>query len=418
MIKKTYLNHRETIVNFAWRAAQIFGKQGITFIIFLLCAKYLDTYSFGVYNYLLEIIFFLIIIVDFGLSSATSKYVAEYNLTDKEKMKSILFNISLLIFALALILDIIILFVGKNFLKDNYSSLQLLLPLTFFIPITSLYDGVYRGLKKFKQLALMSLGIGFLSIFFVYYLIINYQLTGALIAQNLFYFLLFVALYAGYREIKIKFDLSLIKKIAYYAFIIGLADLGYYLYLSIDVVILGQYGHIKEIGLYETFNKFFIIFTMPYIILGQTLAPQISDLFYTKKYPTLLSKYRQTIIFSFFSSIILSVIFFFFIRFSANNLIKDIDGQLFLLLSIGYCALIPFKAVGVAINQGYITILEKAAYITIPLIICGMTNLIIDLVVVRFDFHWVMYSTLLINIFNIVLTNYLFWQFANKKLKQ
>ena len=84
-MKNKYLAHKETIHNFIWRSLQIFGKQGITFLIFILCAKLLTPYDFGLYNYALAIIFFFIIFGDFGISAATSKYVAEYNAINKDK---------------------------------------------------------------------------------------------------------------------------------------------------------------------------------------------------------------------------------------------------------------------------------------------------------------------------------------------
>src|SRR3989344_477957 len=80
MLKNKYLQHKETIHNFIWRSMQIFAKQGITFLIFILSAKLLTPYDFGIYNYLLAIMFFLIMFGDFGISTATSKYVADFNI--------------------------------------------------------------------------------------------------------------------------------------------------------------------------------------------------------------------------------------------------------------------------------------------------------------------------------------------------
>src|SRR3989344_3026325 len=156
MLKKTYTNHKETIDNFIWRSLQIFGKQGISFLIFILSAKLLIPYEFGIYNYVLAIIFFFIMFGDFGISTATSKYVAEYNVTDKEKLKSILFNSGVLILGLTIIITIITLIFGKLYLQDKYIYVLYLLPIIFLAPMTSLYDGIYRGLKKFKQLAIIS----------------------------------------------------------------------------------------------------------------------------------------------------------------------------------------------------------------------------------------------------------------------
>ena len=107
MLKNKYRRHKETVHNLTWRILQVFGKQGITFLIFILCAKFLVPYDFGIYNYSLTIIFFLIMFGDFGISTATSKYVAEYNIKDKEKLKSVLFNSGLIILAISILATIL-----------------------------------------------------------------------------------------------------------------------------------------------------------------------------------------------------------------------------------------------------------------------------------------------------------------------
>ena len=235
MIKLNYGKHKETIHNFIWRSLQIFGKQGITFLIFILCAKLLTPYDFGLYNYALAIIFFLIIFGDFGISTATSKYVAEYNAINKDKLKLILFNSGIVIVGLTIIITILTLLIGPWYLKDKYIYVLYLLPLIFLAPMTSLYDGIYRGLKKFKQLAILSLIVGILSIPFVYFLVKQYGLIGALIAQNLFYFILLIALAFGYREFHFKFNKEVIKEIGSYSAIIGIGILGFYLYTKINI---------------------------------------------------------------------------------------------------------------------------------------------------------------------------------------
>src|SRR3989338_7409042 len=190
MINKTrdkYTQHKETIHNFIWRAIQILGKSMATFLIFILSAKLLTPYDFGIYNYVLAIVFFLIIFGDFGISTATSKYVAEYNVTDKKKLKLVLFNSGIIILGLTILITIITLIIGPWYLKEKYIYILWLLPLVFLAPMTYLYDGIYRGLKQFKKLAIISVIIGLISIPFVYILIKQYGLIGALISQNIFY---------------------------------------------------------------------------------------------------------------------------------------------------------------------------------------------------------------------------------------
>src|SRR3989344_2280392 len=96
--------HSEILKSLMWRSLQIGSKYGILLLIFILAAKYLSPYDFGVYNYLLAVAFFLIIIGDFGISFAASRYVAEYDSLDREKMKLVFFNSFILIFFISLIL--------------------------------------------------------------------------------------------------------------------------------------------------------------------------------------------------------------------------------------------------------------------------------------------------------------------------
>src|SRR3989344_1528138 len=298
MIKKAYQSHKETIHNFTWRALQTFGKQGLIFVIFILAAKLLVPYDFGIYNYILAIVFFLIMFGDFGISTATSKYVAEYNITDKNKLKSVLFNSGILILGLTIIISILTLIIGPLYLKEKYVYVLWLLPLIFLAPMTSLYDGIYRGLKRFKQLAIISLIVGFVSIFFVYFLIKAYGLTGALISQNLFYLLLLVSLGLGYKDFDFKINKRVMNEIGKYSFTYGLAIFGYYLFAKVDILILGYFGYINQIAIYELLNKIFLIFLTPFTILGQVLAPKFSELSTKREYPKILVKLRKyTLIF-------------------------------------------------------------------------------------------------------------------------
>ena len=310
-IKKTYHAHKETIHNFIWRSLQTFGKQGITFLIFIICAKLLTPYDFGIYNYVLAIIFFLILFGDFGISTATSKYVAEYNVTDKNKLKSVLFNSGIIILGLTIIITILTLLIGPSYLKEKYVYILWLLPLIFLAPMTSLYDGIYRGLKRFKQLAIISLIVGVFSLSFVYILIKTYGLVGALIAQNLFYLILFVALALGYKEFHFKWNKEVMKEIAGYSLVYGLAIVGNYLFIRFGILILGHYNYIEQIATYELLNKMFMILVLPFTMLGQVIAPDFSILSAKKQYKTIYLQLRKfTIVFVIIGIILGSLLYF------------------------------------------------------------------------------------------------------------
>ena len=366
MIKQTYSNHKETIHNFIWRALQTFGKQGITFLIFIICAKLLIPYDFGIYNYVLAIIFFLIIFGDFGISTATSKYVAEYNATDKKKLKLVLFNSGIIILGLTIIITILTLIFGTYLLGDKYVYVLYLLPLIFLAPMTSLYDGIYRGLKQFKKLAIISVFVGLISLSFVYLLIKSYGLIGALIAQNLFYLILFVALALGYRELSFKWNRAVMKQIGSYSLVYGLAILGNYLFIRFGILILGYYNYIEELATYQLINQIFIVLLMPFTLLGQVVAPNFAVFSAKKQYKKIYSKAIKYTIYFTLIGIILGLLFYLILPsifkvFFSNYFSKDYFNLTFLLCLIIYVANVwaaTFDA-GILIPTGYAKLMAK-----------------------------------------------------------
>ncbi|VVB77913.1 Polysaccharide biosynthesis protein [uncultured archaeon] len=396
-LKNSYNTHKETIHNFIWRALQIFGQNGITFLIFILCAKLLTPYDFGIYNYVLAIIFFLIIFGDFGISTATSKYVAEYNITDKNKLKSVLFNSGIVILGLTMIITILTIIIGPWYLKEKYIYVLGLLPLIFMAPMTSLYDGVYRGLKKFRQLAIISLIVGFFSLSFVYILIKTYGLIGALIAQNLFYLILLIALGFGYREFNFKWNKELIKEITKYSLIIGIANFGYYLFTRINTLILGHYNLIIEIGYYELINKIFMILIIPFTILSQVIAPNITELYSKSEFKKIRSKYILYTLFSLVISTILALliwlIFPIILKFFLSKYYNPIvihSMNLLLIILISQC-ISTISAIGFSTSSGH------AKLNMYWLLFFGVSNIILSILFVKnLGFIGIIYSTIII----------------------
>ena len=394
LIKKHYNNHKETIHNFIWRALQIFGKQGITFLIFILCAKLLSPYDFGIYNYVLAIIFFLIMFGDFGISTATSKYVAEYNVTNKEKLKAVLFNSGIIILGLTILITLLTLIFGPWYLKDKYVYVLYLLPLILLAPMTSLYDGIYRGLKKFKSLAIISLIVGLMSFSFVYYFVKVHGLIGALIAQNLFYLILLVGLFLGYRDFHFKLNKSVMKEVGTYSFIYGLAILGNYLFINFGILILGHYNYIEEIATYQLINKIFMILLMPFTLLGQVVAPNFAVLAAKNKLKDIYKKSIKYTITFLIAGLFLGVVFYFimplvFKIFFNNYFIKYYFNLTFFLCLIIYVTNVwaaTFDA-GILIPTGHANLMAKF-YIGL-----GIFGVLLSLILVRyFGFIGVVWS--------------------------
>ncbi len=403
LLKNSYLNHKETIHNFTWRALQLFGKQGLTFFIFILCAKLLTPHEFGVYNYILAIIYLLIIFGDFGISTATSKYVAEYNATDQNKVKLILFNSLIIILGLGTIVTVLTILVGSYLLDEKYAYVLYALPMLFLAPISSLYDGIFRGLKRFRELAIISLSVGFVSVIFVYLLVRNYGLIGALISQSLFYMVLVLVLFCAYGNLYLQFDKQLMKTIFNYSLVIGISSIGYFLYSRVDIIVLGHYGYIEEIGYYELINKGFELMFLPFALLAQVVAPNITAYYSRNDY----SKVRKKLYFFMKliipTSILIAGLFYITFPQAIKIFLPEYYGEeMFIAVSI-LSFLIPAKIWGVFQTQSFIVATGFAKIIAVTTMLGGILNVILDIIFINLiGFTGVFWVTLMIHSLNII----------------
>jgi len=256
------------------------SKQGTACLIFFIAAKFLSPESFGDFGYLMAVVGLLIIICDFGFSTAVSRFVAEYKFKESDKLNKILFSISIVTIGISTFISVIVVLLGSRVFKENYRHILCLLPYLFLMPLTSIADGVYRGLKQFKKLALISLVVGIFSLAASFVLVSRYRLIGAILSQSILYFLMAVALFAFQKSFTIRFDKRIVAEVARYALVLGITSVAYFLYSRVDILILKQFGYVVEIGYYEIINRIFQMLIIPFAILGQVIAPN------TVKYAT------------------------------------------------------------------------------------------------------------------------------------
>jgi O-antigen/teichoic acid export membrane protein len=401
--------YRRLIFDYMWRSLQVFGKQGVTFLIFILCAKLLDPHSFGIYNYILAIIFLLIVFSDFGVSAATSKYVAEYNATDKEKLKLVVFNSSLIIVGLAAILSMLTLIIGPLYLKEKYIYALFLLPMLFIVPMTSLYDGVYRGLRKFKLLSLISLSVGLISFVIVYYLIKMYGLVGALISQNIFYLLLFLALAMGHREYRLKLSNEVIKDIGKYSLMIALSTIVFFLYTRVDIIVLGHFGYVEEIGYYEIINKLFLLLVLPFNLLAQVVAPEVASLNAMKRLDRIKQKYQRYLIFMAITVTIYTLIIYFIFPATIKLFLKAYFNEVMILSFTILIFLLPFKLWGAFQTQAFIISTGHAKITVLVYTVGGILNVFFDVIFIKMvGFIGVFWVTVIVHSLSILLVTIMY----------
>jgi O-antigen/teichoic acid export membrane protein len=419
VLKNKYLRHKEAVDNFMWRGLEVFGKQGIIFFIFVLCARLLSPFEFGVYNYILAVILFLIMFGDFGISTTVSKYVAECNASQKGKLRKVLFNSFLIVFSCSAVVAVAILIFGQRFFQENYVYVLYTLPILFLAPVSALYDGIFRGLKNFKTLAILSLASGIVSIFFVYFLVLNYGLSGALIAQSLFYLILVLVLFFAYGNFYIEFDKGLIRHLVKYSLLVGLAGIGYFLYTRVDLIMLGYFDFTVETGYYGLINKLFALSIIFFSIFGHVVAPNNIKLKILKKYDLLRDKIRAFCLYSFLLGIVISILLLFVVPPLVEYFLPQYNNPAFFVIFYIFLFVIPISVVEVTLANGFITPLGYVSILTKVIFLGAVLNIFFNLLFLYyFGYIGIILSTVLVHNFINVLKFVYFWRVFNTNLQK
>ena len=386
-MKQAIINFKEKnralIHDVFWRSSQIFFRKLLFFSLFFISARILLPYDFGVLNYALTIATLLITFCDFGISAATSKYTAEYKKKDSEKLKRIPFNSSLIIIAIASLTFFLLLIAGNFFFQDKYRAIIMATPMLLVIPLSSLFDGIYRGLQKFKKLSKLSIASIMLSAPISLFLVFQFNLQGAIFAQSIYYLIFFFLLLKYYGKIQLKYDPKIIKQISKYSVVIGLASVSYFLYSRVDVLILERYDLIVEIGQYEIANKVFNILVLPFMILGQTIAPEVAGYNARKNYSKILKKLRKFSILSIVSGVVVMIISYLFLPYLLKTFLSDYYSQDFQTAIFILLGLIPFKFWTHVTTQGFVIPSGNAKINTWITFIAGLFNIVLNIIFIN-----------------------------------
>ncbi|MEJ2294677.1 MAG: oligosaccharide flippase family protein [Candidatus Lokiarchaeota archaeon] len=373
LIKK-YRKHGE---NFVWRAIQNIGKMVLDLIVFYIVVRILTPEKYGQYSYLIALVGLFVTFGNFGLSTSVSKYTAEYQLKDRNKIKSILFSSLVLSSIFCFLVSIVIIIFGSFFFPEYYEFLGYLIALIFLISFSNILDGVYRGLMRFKKLTLLSI-------------------------------LTFIVR----KEKGIIFDKKIAVIVFKYALVLGITGLAYFLYTNIDILFLEHYGYIIEIGDFKIVNRFIELTFIPFVVLGQVIAPAITHLVTRKDFGK-LRKYTVKLPYFFGLGILISIFSYFAFPILVQIFFPEYYSTNILLIWNLLLLLIPFKCVGAIISQAFL-IPAGLGRISMNLtILGGLLNVFFDFLFIQwFGFLGVFYATLIIH----SLTNVLSFLLLYKKV--
>jgi O-antigen/teichoic acid export membrane protein len=371
---RIYKNNSFIFNNFFWKSFQLLSRQGIIFLTFIFAAQLLNPIDFGAYTYVIALTTFISMFSDFGISAAVSKFVAEYADSDKKQVGIILFNsfISILIFAT--LASSIFLLAGKYFFPNYFNFIMFTIPLLYFMPLVSLYDGVSTGLKKFKIAALISLFSGIIALILIDFFIKSFGIIGALIVQILLFGLNFFGLLFVYRkQFVVNFDKNILKKIYTYSITIGVVSVSYFFLTRVNTFILAYFGYFVEVGYYELINRFILILILPFQLFSQVISPDITKYFYKNKIDIVLSKYKSYAGITFFAaltiflvSIFLSPVFIKIVLPAYNTPQFIFVFNIFLISTISQ-ALSSVASIGFGIPTGNAKLNRNILFIFVPI---------------------------------------------------
>lgn len=383
LVLKKFKKNKELSQSFIWRLIQVLGKQGTSAIMFFIATLFLTKEDMGIYNYVFSVLALLVIFSDFGISTATSKYVTEYNTVNKEKLNKVLFNSGLIIVLISIIVTAITLIWGRDLFPKYYEYILIALPLVLVSPMSSLLDGIYRGLKRFKILSLISLINGIFAILISYIFVTKYGLAGAILAQSVFFLTYTVVLICLQKGYEFKVDMKILKDVGMYSLSFGIATLGFYLFSRVNILILGKYDLLEEIAVYELLNKIYTVYLIPFTVLGQVLAPTIVEMFSLKKYTFVQSIFKKSLLYLSLLAILFIPISMVITKLAIGWVLPEYSNGILLALlfpvAITYAKMIP----GATINSGLITSTGHAGIMAVQNVISGILNVVLNLIVIK-----------------------------------
>jgi O-antigen/teichoic acid export membrane protein len=408
---------RRSLGSFLWRLTQIIFKQGTTAVMFFIATYLLTKEDMGIYVYVSSALLLLALFTDFGISTSTSRYITLYNSEEKEKVGKVFFNSSLVIFLVSVIV-ITIVFLFRESLFPQYSNyLIYAFPMVFIYPMTSLMDGIFRGLKKFKKLAILTILNSVVGITASYFLVTNFQVIGAILAPLTYFTSYLIILVISYRGYKFNLDKKILKDIVTYAIYFGIAALGHYLFSKVNILILGSHNLLKEIAVYELLNKINTELLLPFFVMGHVLAPTVVEEFSKKNFLRIENQFKKILLYTLIFAIIfipLSIV----ISTGIINILfpiysGDIMQELLVPVTLTFATVIPV----VVINAGMITSTGHAKIMALQNIISGTINVILNMFVIRqYGYVAVVWVTFVIQLIsNIVL--YLIYYSKLRKLR-
>jgi stage V sporulation protein B len=269
----------------------------------MVLAKNLDISQYGLFFGLLSFFSLLIMFMDFGLSTAASKFIVEFNISKSFKdIKSLL--LSILFFQIVtsiIIIAIIVLCIpqlSKNFFHMLNITIYIILMCVWFftLPIITFFNAIFQGFQKYGlfssiELARQVLGliITVVLLFFGYGLIspfIAYALVN-IICLGIYSPMLF-KIFPQFFHTKFSFNKILLWKVFKFSLLLSISTLIGVIMTQTSTMMLTYFDGLAATGIYQVAIPIAGLTVFVFSILPNIAYPIISELNFVGKSQELL----------------------------------------------------------------------------------------------------------------------------------
>jgi O-antigen/teichoic acid export membrane protein len=382
-MNKIFPISKHLIKSFIWRFAQILSKQGTLFLLAIFSAKFLKTEEFGKFSYYLSFILLLAFVSDFGFSTAISKFVAGYNKKSKNQINKIILCSIISILAISLIIISMILIAGIFFKINNI--IFYLSPLILLISLTSVFDGIYRGLGKFKILFKIAIKSSAITLFPFIFLIIKFGIYGLAVGYIIFYLIMaFLSTFSYLKEYKkygpLSLDKKLTKNLLHYSFHLGIASLSYFFFSRIAILLAGYFNYFGGVSLLELVYRFESMLILPFFIIAHIIGPNNASSRKTNKGFKFFKKWKYHAV---LISLISGLIFYIGSYLAINLFFKEYLIENTNLILIIFSSIFIIKSYAVVIDQGMIIPSGYGDLMSYRYLSIAIFNIVLSLIFLR-----------------------------------
>lgn len=369
-------------------------SSGLSYLVRIVLARNLSTTEFGLFYAVFTFIMFFLVFRDFGLGTALTKFIAEYNIQkDYNKIKTLM--VSSFIFQLiSSSLLILFLWVASSYLSTHYfktplasSILKLLSLYVVFSLLLKFVRDVLVGFQETRWYSLTEpLREGLALIFSLLFFYLGQGIFSPVFGFLIMAFLSFLILLIGVRKYFFILKYKLVnfwgtaKQLFSFAVPVIFGGVGNTLIAHLDILILTYFVPLSLVGIYSVVLPTSLMFLVFGNAVAQILFPMTSELWAKKDKIRLAEGFKLVHSYSFLLTVPLLVAIFIFADVFIGNLFgKDyLSGVLaFRVLLLG----IPFYVIAVN-NQTMISALGKPLLATKIILISALVNALFNFLLI------------------------------------